>query len=113
MRAFSTFSANTSTLNPAGTTNAPSGRGALTGEGRQAGGKHTGAESNDKRPCGYVHGLFRPTWFADTLVDPLQDEIGDLQVVLVLHDHVAVAVDSALRRAEHLRLTAGRLEASD
>jgi hypothetical protein len=28
---------------------------------------------------------------ADVLVDPLQDQVGDLQAVLVLHDHVAVA----------------------
>ena len=60
-----------------------------------------------------VSSLRRSTSLADALVDPLQDEIGDLQVVLVLHDHVAVAADAAVRRAEHLRLTAGRLEAAD
>ena len=54
MRAFPTFSANTSNLNPAGTTNAPSGRGgSLTGEGRQARRQRTSAESDDETPCGF------------------------------------------------------------
>ena len=63
-----------------------------------------------------VRSDFRGYRFAlcfDALIDPLQDQIGDLQVVLVLHDHVAVAADAAVRRVEHLRLTAGRLEAAD
>src|SRR5687768_12333978 len=50
---------------------------------------------------------------AHPLGDPLQDEIRDLQMVLVLHDHVAVAPDAALRRVEHLRLTARALDATD
>ena len=45
--------------------------------------------------CG--ESLLRPTPLADALVDPLEDEIGDLQVVLVLHDHVTVAADAASR----------------
>ena len=49
----------------------------------------------------------------DVLVDPLQDQVGDLQVVLVLHDHVAVAADAAVLRVEHLCVTARRLEAAD
>src|SRR4051812_33822019 len=44
-----------------------------------------------------VFSLFSAPLLADALVDPLQDEIGDLQVVLVLHDHVA---DAAVRRVE-------------
>ena len=51
--------------------------------------------------------------FTDALVDPAEDEIGNLQVVLVLHDHVAVAADAALRWTEHLRLAASRLEPID
>src|SRR5439155_26851252 len=51
--------------------------------------------------------------FADSLIDPLQDEVGDLQTVLVLHDHVAVAVDPALRRVEHLRAAARTRDAAN
>ena len=52
-----------------------------------------------------------PTALADALSDPLQNHIRDLQVVPVLHDHVAAATKTALLRwREHRRLTAGRLE---
>src|SRR5688572_24162533 len=50
---------------------------------------------------------------ADARIDPLQDQIGDLQVVFVLHDHVAVAANAALWRREHLGLTAGILDTAD
>ena len=43
----------------------------------------------------------------------MEDEIGDLQVVLVLHDHVAVAANAALWRREHLGLAAGVRDAAD
>jgi hypothetical protein len=50
---------------------------------------------------------------AEVLVDPLQDQIGDLQVVSDLHDPVAVGADAAGGRVEHLRIAACRIHAAD
>ena len=49
----------------------------------------------------------------DPVTDPLENEVGDLQVILVLHDHVAVATRADFGGADHLRLAARRLEAAD
>ena len=46
-------------------------------------------------------------------VNPFQNQIGDLQVVLVLHDHVAVAANATVGRREHFGLTASALDAAD
>src|SRR6266581_492091 len=39
------------------------------------------------------------------LVDPRQYQVRDLQVVLVLHEHVAVAKEARVRQVEHHRVT--------
>jgi AraC-like DNA-binding protein len=49
----------------------------------------------------------------DSRVDPLQDRVSDLEVVPVLHDHVAVAANATLGRREHLGPAAGAGDAFD
>jgi hypothetical protein len=47
------------------------------------------------------------------LVHPSQDEIGNLNIVLVLHDHVAVTVDAQFWWVEHLRIAVRGVDARD
>jgi len=46
-------------------------------------------------------------------VDPVEDQIGDLKIVLVLHDHVAVAVNAELGRVQHFGVALGSVHACD
>jgi len=57
--------------------------------------------------------LVPTTSFADALIDPMQNQVGDLQVILVLHNHVAVAVNASIGWVEHLRLTSSWLHLTD
>src|SRR5215510_14542306 len=45
------------------------------------------------------------SWFPlfDVVVDPLQDQVGELQVVFVLHQHVAVAANAEFGQVHHFR----------
>jgi hypothetical protein len=45
---------------------------------------------------GVVHVFRQALLLADAGADPLQDQVGNLEVVLVLHDHVAVAANAAV-----------------
>ena len=44
----------------------------------------------------------------DVLVDPVDDDVGDLQVVLVLHEHVAVALDAEVGQGDEGEVAARR-----
>ena len=49
-------------------------------------------------------GGFGETVSGRVLIDPLDDQVGNLKVVLVLHDHMTVAMDARLDRMQHPRV---------
>ena len=46
----------------------------------------------------------------DMLVDPVDQQIGQIQVVPILHQHVTVAFDPKLRQIHHLRVATRGLQ---
>ena len=50
---------------------------------------------------------------ANVLIDPFQDQVGKLKVVLVQHHHVTIAVDAQVRRPNHLSIAARSIDLSD
>src|SRR5690606_40275612 len=62
------------------------------------------------RPCASLLSL---AFVARSLTEPLQNQIGDLQAVLVLHHHVTVAPNPARHWIQHLRLAIDRFQTGD
>lgn len=65
-------------------------------------------QEHDTQDIGLRLALSRPPC---TLVDPLEDDVRDLQVVFVLHQHVAAAPNTSLGRRDDFCLPAGRPDA--
>ena len=51
--------------------------------------------------------------FTDIRVDPIHDQIRNLIAVLVIHNHMTVAVDTEVRGPQQLSIAAGSFDASD
>src|SRR6185437_14364648 len=47
------------------------------------------------------------------LADPVQQDVGDIEAVVVLHQHVRVALDADLRQHQQLRSAAGGVGGGD
>src|SRR5437870_6899816 len=50
---------------------------------------------------------------AYVLINPYQDQVGNLEIVFVKHEHVTVTVDAQVRRKQHLSITTCSIDASD
>src|SRR5215469_9663636 len=64
--------------------------------------------ATEQRPA-----LLRPCQFGRGGAEPGDDQIGDLQVVLVHHQHVAVALDAERRQVKEFGSAAGRIDGVD
>jgi hypothetical protein len=61
------------------------------------------------RPMGPASPALRTRLFANFTINPFQDQVSDLSIVFVLHEHVAVASDTPVRQVEHLSFAAGSI----